>query len=175
MVKIGRNEKCPCQSGKKFKHCCAGKVDTSSPEQLQKYQTPRVTLTDSVAAMQEKAVLKQQSFRELGVFFLFSTNKGDAWLLEMTDSDCIQIARDGQRLENEINETPETIEVNWTYQFAIKSKVLELTAYADKQIVRLTDAPSKEIAAAMKRIHKRFTPQQLRQVHIESDSQQPDV
>ncbi len=23
---IGRNEKCPCRSGKKFKHCCYGKV-----------------------------------------------------------------------------------------------------------------------------------------------------
>ena len=25
--KIGRNDPCPCQSGKKFKHCCSGKVD----------------------------------------------------------------------------------------------------------------------------------------------------
>ena len=23
MAKIGRNEQCPCQSGKKYKHCCA--------------------------------------------------------------------------------------------------------------------------------------------------------
>lgn len=25
-VKIGRNEKCPCDSGKKFKKCCIDKV-----------------------------------------------------------------------------------------------------------------------------------------------------
>jgi len=27
-VKIGRNSPCPCQSGKKFKHCCGGNVPT---------------------------------------------------------------------------------------------------------------------------------------------------
>jgi len=26
-VKVGRNDQCPCGSGKKFKYCCAGKVD----------------------------------------------------------------------------------------------------------------------------------------------------
>lgn len=25
-VKIGRNDKCPCESGKKFKHCCIENV-----------------------------------------------------------------------------------------------------------------------------------------------------
>jgi hypothetical protein len=25
MAKIGRNEPCPCGSGKKYKHCCQGK------------------------------------------------------------------------------------------------------------------------------------------------------
>ncbi len=28
MAKIGRNEACPCGSGIKFKHCCAGKLET---------------------------------------------------------------------------------------------------------------------------------------------------
>lgn len=27
MPKIGRNQECPCGSGKKFKHCCLGKID----------------------------------------------------------------------------------------------------------------------------------------------------
>jgi uncharacterized protein YecA (UPF0149 family) len=25
-AKVGRNERCPCGSGKKFKHCCLGKI-----------------------------------------------------------------------------------------------------------------------------------------------------
>lgn len=30
-IKIGRNEKCPCQSGKKFKKCCEGKINRRQP------------------------------------------------------------------------------------------------------------------------------------------------
>ena len=30
MSRTGRNDPCPCGSGKKFKHCCASKADQSS-------------------------------------------------------------------------------------------------------------------------------------------------
>lgn len=32
-MKIGRNEKCPCGSGKKYKHCCIAKTDNASAKQ----------------------------------------------------------------------------------------------------------------------------------------------
>lgn len=32
MTKIGRNDPCPCGSGKKYKHCCLGKTDEPSKE-----------------------------------------------------------------------------------------------------------------------------------------------
>jgi hypothetical protein len=31
MPRTGRNDPCPCGSGKKFKQCCASKKDQSSP------------------------------------------------------------------------------------------------------------------------------------------------
>jgi tetratricopeptide (TPR) repeat protein len=31
MTKVGRNEACPCGSGRKFKHCCEGKVERAEP------------------------------------------------------------------------------------------------------------------------------------------------
>ncbi len=31
MPRPGRNDPCPCGSGKKFKHCCASKKDRVSP------------------------------------------------------------------------------------------------------------------------------------------------
>ena len=31
MTKIGRNDPCPCGSGKKFKHCCLGKENSTTP------------------------------------------------------------------------------------------------------------------------------------------------
>ena len=34
MVKIGRNDPCPCGSGKKYKHCCLGKLTTENANSL---------------------------------------------------------------------------------------------------------------------------------------------
>lgn len=30
MTKIGRNDPCPCGSGRKYKHCCLNRPDTAS-------------------------------------------------------------------------------------------------------------------------------------------------
>jgi len=165
MAKIGRNEKCPCRSGKKFKHCCALKerkqVQPLSPEQAMK-----VTLMDAVKQIQSDAVNKKVISRELGVFFFFATAEGDAWVMEMTDCDCVQVAEAGKALEPPIDENSETIEINWSHIFKVVNKQIELTAYVDKAVTVLASAPSKELNAAIKRIRKKFTPEQLDKVHV---------
>jgi hypothetical protein len=168
MVKIGRNDTCPCQSGKKYKHCCAGKITAGQEKPPLPGATAKITLMGTVTAMQDQAEKREASSRELGVFYLYASAVGDAWLFEMTDCDCIQIAQEGQRLVTPIEENPETIEVNWSHKFTVRNKVLELTSYADKSILVLSEAPSREISAAIRRIRKKFSPQQLQQVHIEN-------
>ncbi|OEU50052.1 MAG: preprotein translocase subunit SecA [Desulfobulbaceae bacterium S5133MH15] len=165
MGKIGRNEKCPCRSGKKYKHCCARKDQIIKPS-VSPEQKLKVTLMKSVREIQEQAVQRKETNHELGVFFFYSTGVGDAWLLETTDCDCIQVARDGAALEPPIDENSETIEVNWSHMFAFKSKQLELTAYSDKSVQLLPDAPSLQISAAIRRIRKKFSKDQLSQVHL---------
>ena len=165
MVKIGRNERCPCRSGKKYKHCCAG-LDQIAPPQMSSEQKLNVTLMNSVREIQKQAVEKRESNSELGVFFFYSTRKGDAWVLEMTGCDSIQVARDGEALEPPIDENSETIEVSWSHMFAFKDKQLELTAYADKHVQLLPDAPSQVISAAIRRIRKKFSKEQLSEVHL---------
>ncbi len=168
MAKIGRNEKCPCRSGKKYKHCCARK-----PENVRRAMTAeeklKVTLMGAVQKVEQAAIEKKESLIELGVFVLYSTGKGDAWLFELTDCDCVQLMKTGEKLNPPINENSETIEIDWTHRFAFKSKKLILTAYADRAEFELTDAPSKRINAARKRIIKKFTPEQLKQVHLSSE------
>lgn len=167
MKKIGRNEKCPCRSGRKYKHCCAMKPQTPmrpmAPE-----NAVRVTLQDAVHLVLAAAVEKKQVFRELGVFLLFSTPAGDAWLLEITESDCIQLARDGQLLDVSIEESPETIVVDWTHAFVLKDRRLEVTSYEEKSTTVLPDAPTGEIKSAIRRIRKRHSPELLDQVHLDS-------
>ena len=169
MKKIGRNEKCPCRSGRKYKHCCAMK-----PQAMMKPMDPenaaRVTLKAAVDLVLAAAVAKKPVFRELGVFLLFSTPAGDAWLLEITESDCVQLARDGQLLDVSIEESPETIMVDWTHAFALKDRRLEVTFYEEKTTTVLADAPTGAIKSAIRRIRKKHSPELLDQVHLDADS-----
>ena len=127
MAKIGRNEKCPCRSGKKYKHCCANK-QASQPQPMSPEQAAKITLMGGVEAIQELAEKYEAATREIGVFLFYSTTAGDAWLLEMTDCDCIQVAKEGKRMEAPIDENPDTIEVNWSHTFTVRNKKLETTA-----------------------------------------------
>lgn len=171
MAKIGRNEKCPCQSGKKYKHCCARLAPAARPQQMSPEQQMKITLMGAVENIQEQAEKKKAAAREIGVFFFYSTSKGDAWLLEMTDCDCVKVAEAGKRLEPPIDENPDTIEVNWSHQFTIKNKVVELTAYQGGEVLQLPDAPSQKINAMSRRIRKKFSAEQLRQVHVSSEQE----
>ncbi len=165
MAKIGRNEKCPCQSGKKFKHCCALKDRRMQPQPSPE-QALKITLMSAVKKIQQDAANKRATFRELGVFFFFSTAIGDAWLMEMTECDCVQVAKGGEVLEVPINENSETIEINWSHTFVVRNKDIQITAYADKSVRQLENSPGLELAAAMSRIHKKFSAEQLKKVHL---------
>lgn len=170
MVKIGRNDACPCRSGKKYKRCC-GLKPTEKRAPLTPEQAMKVTLMSGVEDIQAMAVKKTESQKELGVFYFYSTALGDAWLVEMTECDCVQVASKGEVLPPAIDENPETIEINWSHTFAIRGKQMEVTAYADKAVSVLADAPTREISAAVRRIRKKFTPSELKKVHIDPDNE----
>ena len=174
MGKIGRNEQCPCGSGKKFKHCCLMKQQSGlaprSPEQAFK-----ISLIHEIELIQKAALEGKQKIKELGVFILFSTVAGDAWLLEITDSDGVQLARDGVALDVPIDQSPETIEINWSHIYAIHNREFEIKAYADRSVQTLAGYPTREISAAMKRIKKKFSAEQLGMVHVQQDKEHPAV
>jgi len=167
MGKIGRNQSCPCGSGKKHKHCClparqAG--TTTSPTNQMK-----VSLMAAIEKIQQAAIEKKVTFFELGVFLFFSDQDGDAWLLEITDSDAVQVARGGEALDVPIDENPETIEINFSHTFALRDRQFFLTAYADKAETCLDRAPTQQIHAAIRRLRKRYSPEMLEQMHVASD------
>ena len=164
MGKIGRNQACPCGSGKKHKHCCLPAAQagaTASPAQQMK-----TSLLAAIAAVQEAAAVKKVVFQELGVFMLYSDSEGDAWLLEITETDALQIAAGGAPIEVPIDENPETIEINFSHTFAIREKRLYLTAYAGKTETLLDRAPSQQIHAAIRRVRKRFPAEMLSRMHL---------
>ncbi len=165
MAKIGRNDRCPCGSGKKYKHCCARnpvveKRPSTPEEQL------RISLMNAVAKSVDQACQNKQTIGELGVFVLLSTTGGNCWLFEVTQSDCVQLAANGESLPVPIDENPQTIEIEWSHTFAVKDKKMVLTAYTDKAEQILEDCPVKEVAASIKRIRKKIPPEMLKEIHI---------
>jgi len=170
MGKIGRNEQCPCGSGKKFKHCCLPKeqagLTRTNPE-----ADFKISLIGELEAIVQVAIQKRQKIKELGVFILLATSTGDAWLLEITDSDAVQLARAGEALEIPIDENSETIEINWSHTYDLSNKEFELTAYSDKSKSVMADYPVQEIRASIKRIKKRFPSDVLNQVHVDPADQ----
>lgn len=165
MGKIGRNHPCPCGSGKKYKQCClpANQAGTSgSPTNQMK-----LSLLSAIENMQAQAAEKKTAFQELGVFLMFSDHQGDAWLLEVTESDAVQIAQGGERLDVPIAENPETIEINFSHTFAIRDREFFLTSYADKSEARLDKAPTQQIHAAIRRLHKRYPKEMLERMHVQ--------
>lgn len=164
MGKIGRNQSCPCGSGKKYKHCClpAQRVGaTPNPTNPMK-----ISLMASIERLQHAAAEQKATFHELGVFLFFSTTAGDAWLLELTESDAVQVARGGEALEVSIDENPETIEINFSHTFAIRDRQFFLTAYADKAETKLENVPTQQINAAIRRLRKHYSQEMLDQMHI---------
>jgi len=168
MAKIGRNQPCPCGSGKKYKHCCL--VTKQSTQPASAMEQIKISLVGEIEKIQAAAAKKQAILRELGVFIFFSDAEGDAWVLEVTESDAVQVARAGEAIEIELDENPELIEINWSHTFKLRNKRLFLTAYADKQETELTRAPTQQINAAIKRMYKRYTPELLDQVHLDTDA-----
>ncbi|MBV5318142.1 MAG: SEC-C domain-containing protein [Desulfobulbaceae bacterium] len=165
MGKIGRNQPCPCGSGKKYKHCClpaqqAGTIVNPTNQM-------KISLMAAIEKIQKQAVEKNPAFHELGVFLFYSDDHGDAWLLEITDSDAVQVASGGQALEVPIDENPETIEINFSHTFAIRERQLFFTAYADQAETRLDKAPAQQIHAAIRRLRKRFPPEMFAKMHVE--------
>lgn len=168
-MKIGRNDACPCGSGRKYKRCCANapSVDQVSLQHNAQKEQKKVTLGKTIRDFQELAGKRKQAIEQIGVFLFFADANGDAWVLELTDSDCIQIASSGSPLEISLEEDDETIVVDWTHNFSFKNKALQVKSYREKKTLVLKDAPSHKLYAIRKKILKRISPELLEQVHLD--------
>ena len=112
----------------------------------------------------------QECVQELGVFVFFSMHNGDAWVLETTDGDAIQVAKSGQPLDDlPVFEDPERIEVDWSHTYLFKKRKLFFTAYQDGQENKMSNAPDSQINAAIRRIKKQYPQHLLQQVHLKPE------
>ena len=164
MAKLGRNDSCPCGSGKKFKKCCYDKIQQERPVSAAPAQ---ISLNGEVAKIQQAVIDGKSEVRTIGVFVLFSTDGGDAWLLELTEMDALLVAKGGKSIDVDIVESAETLEINWSHNFSVKNKQLVVTAYLDKKEDVLVGCPTHSIQAAIKKIRKKFPAELLASIHLD--------
>lgn len=167
-MKIGRNDACPCGSGMKYKRCCAGKTAPSAgvAGQPDGKKQERTTLGEVISYIQQQAAEKKEVVQQIGVFLLYADVHGDAWVLELTDSDCIQVAAEGKPLDVPLEEDEQTIVIDWSHRFTFKNKALQVISYKGKKTETLAAAPSQQLFAIRRKILKKLSPELLDQVHL---------
>jgi hypothetical protein len=76
-------------------------------------------LADEVRYIQRRAAQHDGRILTLGQLLLFSTETGDAWLLDPSDQLATPVARDGEILSVHIEETDTSFAIGWTGAYQI--------------------------------------------------------
>lgn len=170
MKKIGRNDPCPCGSGLKYKKCCALKEETFPVEEA--VSDEQMFVTSEIGRLQRHAAKKKKGFKLIGTFIFFATSAGDAWLLELTGLDAVKVAADGRPIDVVVEETEETLEVNWTHSFAVEGHRLVTTAYLDGTETSHGNTPTTLIKDALAKLKRKFSEEDLDAIRL-GDAPEP--
>jgi hypothetical protein len=76
-------------------------------------------LADEVRYIQRRAAKYDSRIVTIGQLLLFSSETGDAWLLDAADNLAAPLARDGEPLSVDIMETDTSFSVQWMGSFRI--------------------------------------------------------
>ena len=92
-------------------------------------------LADEVRYIQRRAADHDGRIVTLGQLVLFSTETGDAWLLDSADRLAARLARDGESEPIHIEETDTTFAIGWTGRYRIEGPAF---VYSDQDSGRVT-------------------------------------
>ena len=92
-------------------------------------------LADEVRYIQRRAAAHDSRIVTIGQLVLFSTETGDAWLLDPADRLAARLARDGESEPIHIEETDTTFAIGWKGHYRIDGRAF---VYSDRDTGRLT-------------------------------------
>ena len=105
-------------------------------------------LADEIRYIQRRAADHDGRMVTIGQLILFSTDTGDAWLLDVTDHLALRLARDGDPEPIHLEETDTTFAIEWKGHYRIEGSAF---VYADRDTGRVTTIlgyPTQKIAHA---------------------------
>ena len=92
-------------------------------------------LADEVRYIQRRAAEHDERVVSFGQFVLFSTETGDAWLLDASESLAARLAREGDPESIQIEDTETTFAIGWKGQYRIEGSAF---VYIDRNTMRVT-------------------------------------
>jgi len=164
-IKIGRNDLCPCGSGRKLKYCCLSKLDRTPADTSRQQRS--VSLLEAADVIRQCATERCSRIIVLGVFVLCADKKGNAWLFEVTGSDAVCLVKAGEVQKVLIDENVKTIEIDYQYSFLEQDGLLVLNAYENKGQVIFHKQKSSELLELFEQVRKKCTPELLASLHVD--------
>ncbi len=126
------------------------------PKRAQNVPAKKQVVTRDAINIQKEAdyIVQRAQFGEsriirLGTFVLFSTETGDAWLLDIEDELALCLAREGERLPFRIIDTPTQFGIEWAAKFFIENEMFVVMEYGGK-VRSIFGYPTNEILQALK-------------------------
>jgi len=108
----------------------------------------RFRLADEVRYIQNKAAEHDGRVVTLGQLVLFSTDTGDAWLLDVTDQLAAPLARDGDPEPIHLEETDTSFAIAWKGHYQIDGAAFIYTDRDSSRIRTILGYPTQKIAQA---------------------------
>lgn len=105
-------------------------------------------LADEVRYIQNKAAEHDGRVVSVGQLVLFSTDTGDAWLLDVTDQLAAPLARDGDPEPIHLEETATSFAIGWKGHYHIEGSAFIYTDHDSGRVRTIFGYPKQAIARA---------------------------
>ena len=105
-------------------------------------------LANEIRYIQDKAAEHDLRMVTIGQLILFSTETGDAWLLDITDKLALRLARDGDPEPIHLEQADTSFAIGWKGHYHIEGPAF---VYSDRDTGRVTTIigyPTKKLAQA---------------------------
>jgi len=103
-------------------------------------------LANEVRYIQRRAADHDSRILTIGQLVLFSTETGDAWLLDPADQLAARLARDGQSEPIHIEETDTTFAIGWKGRYRIDGPAFVYSDRESGRVVTILGYPTDKIA-----------------------------
>ena len=108
----------------------------------------RYRLADEVRSIQNKAAEHDGRVVILGPLILFSTDTGEAWLLDVTDQLAARLARDGDPEPIHLEETDTSFAIGWKGHYHMEGPAFIYTDRDTGRVTTILGYPMQTIAQA---------------------------